>query len=728
MRVNLSLGVNGNSSYERKNFHSQKIHPRNIQISNKSFNNYKQNDSVSFGRALVEGDETVDYNKTLRESLEYAGVKQNVLILHGSSFPIGNNDLYIGSPFGEEAKKLHKFAKLHGYTGIQLGPPGEISVDNPSPYASSVFTKNYLFSDMPKLTKDEYANILSMSDIEKENSMIYENNSSCTDFKKAKNAYDSLFEKAYENLMTKDTPESIALKESFNEFKANANKNLENVAIFEVLKKKYNTGNFEKWPNLANNLILYSEDEKHPLNGKAKLALKGLKKDYAKEIDLYKFKQYIVDRHEKEFIETKPERLDYSTDVLVGFSKPDVWANKGVFLPKKYAMGCPYGGAGFAKNGSPWGNNQMWGDVPVINPKTIFNKDGSLGKGGLFLKDKYSYMLGRNQNMRIDFVLGTIDPWIYNKEKVEIVKNEAGEVVYTNAHGANVSQMGKKDAYPIHDWMDEQTKQVYMQINKDIEKMPNLDPDRNFSRVLEEIVLPTLREKGVNIENLVLEDLCTPSDKFNEIYHTKLNMQGITDLKGQQGENKSRRNWFLLTSHDTPPMTQIATDEYFRSNSYKGGAMQPDYLIGFLHPEKTNLDRDALIGKLNWNTRHRVITKYQELYKCGEKIQTAFMDFFGLDKTYNRAGQQHPDNWKLRLPKNYQQEYYQNIANKDWKKMALNMPEILERVVASKANLFGETEKMKPLIDKLKHYKDVLYTPDVTTIAEKAAKTITKVA
>lgn len=224
------------------------------------------------------------------------------------------------------------------------------------------------------------------------------------------------------------------------------------------------------------------------------------------------------------------------------------------------------------------------------------------------------------------------------------------------------------------------------------------------------------------MNNLVWEDLCTPTSSFSEIYKKKFDLPSIIDLKGAKGENQSRRNWFLISSHDTPPFAKVANDRYFYENLHQGKSMQPDYLIGFLHPEKSNFEKDKIIGDLYWDTRTRVITKYQELLRCGEKIQISFMDFFGLEKTYNKAGTVDKDNWRLRLSKNYKENYYKTLENKDWRKIALNIPEILERAVTSLATHNGELDKMKPLIDNLKHYKEVLYSP------EEVAKVATKIA
>ena len=73
-------------------------------------------------------------------------------------------------------------------------------------------------------------------------------------------------------------------------------------------------------------------------------------------------------------------------DRQVAFSDRDMWAYQSLFL-KDWLLGCPpdY----FSKDGQAWG-------FPVLDPEQLFNDDGSLGKGGKFLKLLYKKMFKDN--------------------------------------------------------------------------------------------------------------------------------------------------------------------------------------------------------------------------------------------------------------------------------------------------------------------------------------------
>ena len=94
------------------------------------------------------------------------------------------------------------------------------------------------------------------------------------------------------------------------------------------------------------------------------------------------------------------------------------------------------------------------------------------------------------------------------------------------------------------------------------------------------------------------------------------------------------------------------------------------------------------------------------------------MDFFGLDKAYNYAGTQNPSNWKLRLKKDYKDNYYKALewkpGDKGVNNVALNMPEELKRPVISKIinERGGDYNTEDYLVDRLDYFERMLKKPD----------------
>ncbi len=118
--------------------------------------------SLSFERRLTPAEEKDYRNNVLQSAFDYLGTEEVAMIMHGTSYPESARDIGVGSPYGSAASKIIPFEMLHGFNSNQLGPVGVIrDAQNISPYKSTVSTKNYLFTDLYELTKDNYANILS---------------------------------------------------------------------------------------------------------------------------------------------------------------------------------------------------------------------------------------------------------------------------------------------------------------------------------------------------------------------------------------------------------------------------------------------------------------------------------------------------------------------------------------------------------------------------------------
>ena len=687
--------------------------------------------------------EVEEYPKAISDAKEFLGIKNLALILHQSSFPVKDRDLFIGSHINSKALELNKFLKFHGFDSVQIGPPGLTKL---SPYQSSINSKNYLYTDMEKLATDEYANILtvneSQDDIAHEINKVdkdgtYEANSDLTNFNKAFYVVDRLFDKAYTNLNQKVKAgdyNAIKLNKEFQAFKKNQNDWLEKDAVFVQLRNILRMDdNFFEWPDMYRNLFDYIEDKNSPFHDEAIDFYKNFNKKYKKDLDLYKFKQFIVDKQEHEF-KTEHGKLPYTTDAIIGFHMMDYYAHKDAFLPG-FRVGTPYGGEGRAiGNGSPWGNNQTW-DIPVVDPKKLFIKDESgniigLGVAGKLIRQKFEKLLDTYQNVRIDHAIGLIDPWIYNKNKVEVKVGRYPEedpsvpehVIYRNAHGANISMIHKDHVFGYDRGWDHN---ITDQINEDIKNMPDVDPDGDYAKILDEILLPLFKEKGVNPEDMPWETLGCDTQKFREVFDKKRDGHYLPEITSayewqiqkRLADPRHKNNTVILGCHDHGPFAQVCDDNFYAQKNCKNGIYEEAYIVGSLYPEKSNDERSKIMDQLRWDRRLRVKLKFEEMFRFAQKIQLTFMDFFGLDKTYNNAGTQNPNNWKLRLKKNYKEDYYKAL---EWKpgdagvnKVALNMPEELKRPVISKVVCDGEDlSTQKDLIDRLDYFENMLKTPD----------------
>jgi hypothetical protein len=636
----------------------------------------------SFQRRLTPSEQRDYRQNALQPAFDYLGTQEVAMILHGTCYPESEKDIGVGSPYGKVASKLLPFEMLHGFNSNQLGPVGVIrDAQSISPYKSTVSTRNYLFLDLNELTSDKYARILSQKDIDSvfENPVQTGENYSYSKFPDAFSNYEYCIKIAHKNfkdkLSSKDI-DALRLNNEFDDFKAKKASIVYKEALFDVLTKTYGTNNFNKWSELDANLISRIEAKDPEAIARYKKVIHRSKEDF----DIYVFGQFLMDKQIKEnTLYRKSIGFKYISDLLVGFSMADEWANQDLFL-KNYRMGCPYGG----KNNGP----QIW-DIPVLDPNKLFNDDGSLGPAGKLLKQKMESSLDNFDNVRIDHALGLVDPYIYDKSSVVLPD---GTVDTSRIVAGNIS-------YIAH-----------------------VDPNGNYKRVLNEIIIPTLEEHGIDKNYPVWEDLCTDTPTFNHIYRDKNKLPGITQLEYMRAEeSQDPDDWGLVGSHDSPPALKMIERDWVKNHH----AWNVFYLAGFLNSNPARAYfRDTYCRTIDANPKERVKAKFIELFLTCKKIQISFDDFFGIDKTYNVGGSENNKNWKLRLNKDYEDSYYKNLSSEN--PTALNMPEILKLAVQAKADMNAVQQSKEygieieagnePFVDdilaKLDKYQKILEEPE----------------
>lgn len=661
---------------------------------------YYPNSSPAFGRKLRE-DEKPEFEKTMNEAFDYLGINNRALIVHGSSFPsnvdqktpisqeyysakLTSKNPYIGSPY--LAKDFTDFVKMNGFNVIQLGPNGKLNKRDKSPYHASVFAKNELFLDFDALKKDNYANILSDKDCEDIDIIKHniDDNYDMADFDEAKSISKIVTKRAYNNFKTKlqaGDEKAEALYKEFESFKKENDYWLEKDSVFRLFSDIHGSDNFEKWDNDLDKNIVARMNKGDPAAIERYNQVKN-KPRSARKIEEYKFIQFLVDKQEKEDkANRKADGIKYAGDLLVGFSFADEWANPDAFL-KDWRVGCPDGG----KNGGP----QLW-DIAVLNPKTLFNKDGSLGVSGQLLKNKIERTIDGVENVRVDHVMGLVDPYIYKSSMVK----EDGTIDFSQR------------SYMSH--------------------LRSIDPEHNYAKIMHKILLPTLKEHGIDPKDVIWEDLGSQSATFRDVFYggkfedkvyEDEKLQGIMYSKGCKMEGIQGPRYSFMATHDNEPSAQLLNQSWIYGNE----GWNPLYLAGYLIPpynEEQAKKSAEFCRDIEQNQEIRLKAKYAELLRGTPNIQVSFADFFGIDKTYNVGGQDNNENWRLRINPDYESTYHHSLITGE--EPAMNMPELLSIAVNSKAGMAiskhekYESETVSEIADlnaRLEHWKKVLKEPE----------------
>jgi len=661
--------------------------------------NGQYNRNLSFQRKLRE-DEKASYQKDMETAFNVAGVKERVAITHGSVFPALGRNTFIGSPYGEAAKKYIEFLKLNGFNGNQLGPNGGLSENNISPYNTSALNENRLFLDLEALTTPKYGSILSQEIFNAITIPIKNNekNYTFTNFEEAEITYGTAVRESFKTFrknLVKNQPEAIKLNNEFQEFLQRKGKQTEEEGIFKVLATLNGTEDIDKWKEQddANLMKLIRKG-----NSAAIKKYNSIAKLYGSYVKEYQFEQFLLNKQIKENKEFRDNiGFKYYSDFLVGCSSMDRWRYKEAFLDG-YSIGAREGG------NTP---HQTWG-VPVLNPRMLFKSDTEYNIGAMFLQEKIDHALEYCENTRIDHVQGLVEPFIYEEASVKykVVNNEKiqDKEVFS---GDFMSEMKDKEGNMLDDYA-------------------------SYRRILSNIILKRLEKHGLQSHDPVWEDICCNPPVFDKIYRKDLQLPKLVSMDWAKPEEDNSKYWYLIGSHDSIPAMNMLKDNDARRYNSGWDAM---HLAGYLHQDPVrSQEREDFCKKIAGNVNGRdkvgeelkkadrdlVTAKFAELF-TKEKIQVSFADILGInDKNivYNIGGSDNQINWKERISADFIDKYYENLSSDN--PTALNMPEILKIAVRAKMDMEivrssnpDETrarlyEENKQLLENLDHWTNVL--------------------
>ena len=611
---------------------------------------------------------TVNYTDVIQKALKALDKKNFALIMHSGSFPAaaGENTGF-GTINSNGGREVIDYAKGI-FNAIQLGPAGKTKSCDSSPYTGTIFSGNPLFIDLKQLTGNEWNNILSVETY----SRIVENNPN-KDVNKTAYSYiykqqNEALEEAWRNFKEKG---SEALKKEFETYKIENDYWLDKDSLYEALSIEH--GN-DYWP------LWNSETDKNLFNPKSteekiefSKRINEISKKYEDEIDKYKFIQFVLNKQNDKTREyAKQAGIKMIADRQVAFSDSDTWAYQSLFL-EGWMLGCPpdY----FSKDGQAWG-------FPVMDPDRMYNDDGSLDEGGILLKNLYKKMFRENPGgVRIDHIVGLIDPWVYKAGKKLKIEQGAGRLYSSPEH----PELCK---YAIARMEDLDTT---LEADKE-KRVKTLSQEQihKYGRLIEKIVIAAAEEEGLDKDAIVCEDLGTLTNPVAAVMK-EYQLQGMRLTQFVVAEkpehpyrccNIDGRCWAMVGTHDNEPIQMWANSMV---NTHEG-YLHVKNLVEDLFSECEN--KDEIITNMTKDANFLTETKLVEIFASkAENVQIFFTDFFKIYDVYNRPGTSGDENWSLRLPDNFKDLTPINLAN------------ILKRAIIARGKEFAD--KNQNIIDEL---------------------------
>lgn len=565
------------------------------------------------------------------------GIERLVLQIHDGSFPSDpEEDCGRGTPYSRGAERFFAFAADLGFDTIQLGPQGMTQPGNASPYDATLFSRNPLnlplarLVDEGRLSRKTFDSIRIAPRSEESQrppySVVYNN------FKKA---VAEIAERA-----------DATDREASQAFLVENSSWLVPDALYGVICAEHNAHWWGEWNRTTQGA--FDQRLFRPAVGDESAAthrLRDLNSKYADVIEDYALIQWLLVR-EHQALRTRLKSLNLSlfADLQVGLSPQDTWAQQNLFFAN-YRMGAPPSRTNPA--GQPWGYS-------VLDPRQF----GTLNEPGpvlQFVQSRVRETLNNYDGLRIDHPHGWIDPWVYSADDPDpfhAVQN--GARLFSSPDEANHPELsscsiarpdqidGTQPLYGDHHVRSLEESQV-----------------ARYS-MLVDIIVARASEPGDSCAAIACEILSTlpyPIQRVLERHGLgrfrvtqKAKLDDPTDV--YRIENARPEDWIMLGTHDTATIWELAgtwsqSSEGLRWGEYLSSLLARDSAEKSLLAQQIAVSSSELI--------HQLFTAM--LASNARQVAVFYPDLFGLTERYNQPGLVSEENWSLRLPHDFDQQY-----------------------------------------------------------------------
>ncbi|WP_208729818.1 4-alpha-glucanotransferase [Corallococcus exercitus] len=601
------------------------------------------------------------HRSLITEALEALGVTRWVLSIHDPSFPgLPGEDLGRGSPYSEGAARFLAFARDLGFTGIQLGPQGQTTAHNPSPYDGTLFSRNTLNVALPTLTDPHgpWGALLSSDTLARLVSEAPTDGGPEARYHSACRGQALALQEAWDTFRRTREP---GLVQRFEAFRVEQREWLERDALFDVLATRHHTP--DDWRGWADSLEGRLFAPRPGEETQAEARIRELLTVEAEAVEQYAFRQFLV--HEQHGL--LRERvgawgLKLYGDLQIGFSPRDTWARQGLFL-RAYLMGAPPSRTN--PEGQPW-------NYPVLDPEQYVAPDGS-GPGPVlrYLDSRLGKMLSEYDGLRIDHPHGLVCPWVYRAGSADPLRAVQG--------GARLFSSPDLPDHPeLARYAIVAPEQLDRSVPRHADGWVKWLTEEQVGRyaILFDSVVRTARERGRAREDVLCEVLSTlPHELSRVMARDGLGRFRVTqkaDLTNPadvyRSENAAPEDWVMVGNHDTKSLWRLISEWQWKHAL----RAQADYLAWRLHPEVEG--REDFARQLAQDPGLLAQAKFADLFtNRARSVMVFFADLLGMPDTYNAPGSVDARNWSLRIPRDWAAQYQQRLRAG----AALNLPQVL---------------------------------------------------
>jgi 4-alpha-glucanotransferase len=589
-------------------------------------------------RDLTNTERFAEEGPLVRAALGALGVRRLLVAIQDVSFPSdADEDVGRGSPGTRASRRLLRLLRDLGVTGIQLGPQGQTSRDNPSPYDSTLFSRNVDSIALDLFASGEIGELLDATTLRA--AVAPSRSPQVAGRAEHARAHDTLHRILRQAFDAFEARRPSGLSARFEHFRAEHARWLERDALYAVLSELHGGTAFRDWGE-------HGELWNPPLGQEQVFAARrrDLGRQHQRGIRRYAFSQFIA--HEGHGVFRQSARdlgLMLYADLQIGLSDADVWSHRGLLL-RDYVMGAPPSRT--TPEGQPWNYALL---DPMLASRTHAagrSRDAALS----LLEERVDKAFREHDGIRIDHPHGHVCPWVYRAGTAD-----PGAAVRAGA------RLFESPDLPDHPLLARYARVGPEQIDRarhryDDRWVTSLTPeqvDRYAATLL--VITEAAARQGCDVSGIACEVLSTLPLPLGRVLERlglgrfrvtqKANLDDPSDV--YRTENAEPNDWIMLGNHDTESIwTRL------RALAPAIRDKWVSYLIARLHLSPAEGDKLANSPGLLAQTMLA-----DAFASRAENVMIFFGDLFGIEERYNVPGTVSDRNWSLRLPPSFAELY-----------------------------------------------------------------------
>ncbi len=581
-------------------------------------------------------------------ALAELGVRRMLLAIHDASFPCDpDEDLGRGTPASRAAERLFGFARALGFTGLQLGPQGQTSRDNPSPYDGTIFSRHTgTIAVRSFRAGGPYEGLVDERALD---ALLLAPPGGRVEHRRAHDAAEALLDAAHAAFAAGARPELAPELARFVEEHGPAW--LAADAQYAAYARRFGGIASRDWP-----------PEVRGGPGGEALGAQG------EDVWRQAFAQWLAHaEHARVRAAAARAGLVLYGDLQIGLADADLWARRAAFLAD-YLMGAPPSRTN--PEGQPWG-------YAVLDP-------AQLERGGpalrLFLA-RIDKAFAEYDGLRIDHPHGLVCPWVY--------RADADDPAVAVREGARLHESPDLPDHPALAGYaivrPEQLDRARPRHHDHWVRALDDDQVARYALLLDAIAGAAVRH-GRSTADLTCEVLSTmPLPLGRVLARHGLGRWRVTqkaDLDDPadvyRAENAAPADWVMLGNHDTRPIFDLVRR--------MGGGDRERWTR---HLARRLALEDA--GRLAGPGRLATAMLGELFLSAAEHVSIFFADLFGSEERYNVPGVVSDDNWRLRLPADFERLYAERLA----RGAALDVREALALALDARGSTSGLAARLR---------------------------------